>query len=148
MAGPSKRLEVLCNQLGGQLALEPTSSGVVAPSVDVDALQLLLDHDNYEMRAKMKEFMKQDVYVPQYDIDLRADRELALERLKRVCRAGLFSITDFRTNPLRIFAAHEVAAFCDPSMATKMTGALRGACRRPACLPCFLSRRSSAALRH
>ena len=26
-----------------------------------------------------------------------------------------------RNNPLRIFAAHEVAAFCDPSMATKMT---------------------------
>ena len=26
-----------------------------------------------------------------------------------------------RSNPLRIFAAHEVAAFCDPSMATKMT---------------------------
>lgn len=26
-----------------------------------------------------------------------------------------------RHNPLRIFAAHELAAFCDPSMATKMT---------------------------
>ncbi len=26
-----------------------------------------------------------------------------------------------RTNPLRIFAAHELAAFCEPSMATKMT---------------------------
>eukprot|EP00983_Pelagomonas_calceolata_P033830 1059372-Pelagomonas_calceolata.AAC.18 len=26
-----------------------------------------------------------------------------------------------RHNPLRVFAAHEVAAFCDPSMSTKMT---------------------------
>lgn len=26
-----------------------------------------------------------------------------------------------RHNPLRVFAAHEVAAFCDPSMSIKMT---------------------------
>lgn len=89
--------------------------------LDTAALQRLFDHDNHEARQRMKEFTKQDVYVPVYDIDLRDDRELALERLKRFCQAGMFSVTDFRTNPLRIFAAHEIAAFCDPSMATKMT---------------------------
>lgn len=31
-----------------------------------------------------------------YDIDLRDDRELALERLKRVCQSGFFSVTDFK----------------------------------------------------
>lgn len=56
-----------------------------------------------------------------YDMDLRDERELALQRLRAVCHSGLFSIRDFRSNPLRIFAAHEIAAFCDPSMATKMT---------------------------
>ncbi|KAG1666186.1 hypothetical protein FOA52_012033 [Chlamydomonas sp. UWO 241] len=69
----------------------------------------------------MKEFMKADIYVPRYDMDLRDERELAYKRLKAVCDAGFISVAAFRTNPLSIFAAHEIAAFCDPSMATKMT---------------------------
>ena len=90
-----------------------------------------------------------------YDMDLRDERELALQRLRILCHSGLFSILDFRSaspafglkqyrciaqrkcsrmhstkkmltplcrhNPLNIFAAHEIAGFCDPSMATKMT---------------------------
>ncbi|GIL42328.1 hypothetical protein Vafri_343 [Volvox africanus] len=88
---------------------------------DVKELQCILDHDNHEHRQAMKEFMNDDLYVPQYDISLRDERELALQRLKRVCRAGFISVSDFRTNPFRIFAAHEVAALCDPSMGTKMT---------------------------
>lgn len=56
-----------------------------------------------------------------WNISVSEERELALHRLRALCHSGNFSITDFRTNPLRIFAAHEVAAFCDVSMATKMT---------------------------
>lgn len=89
--------------------------------LDVQELQYLIDHDNHELRQRMKEFLKQDVYIPRYDMDLRDERELALERLKRFCQAGFVSVTDFRHDPLRIFAAHELAGFCDPSMATKMT---------------------------
>ncbi len=37
-----------------------------------------------------------------------------------VCDAGFISVTDFIHNPLRIFAAHELAVI-DPSMGTKMT---------------------------
>mmetsp|Transcript_3167 Transcript_3167/g.6936 ORF Transcript_3167/g.6936 Transcript_3167/m.6936 type:complete len:665 (+) Transcript_3167:191-2185(+) len=88
---------------------------------NVAELQHLLDHDNHDTRQAMKEVMKNPIYVPQYDMDLRDERELALQRLKGLCHAGLYSVTDFRHNPLRIFAAHECAAFCDPSMATKMT---------------------------
>ena len=54
-------------------------------------------------------------------MDLRDERELALLRLRGICHGGFISVSDFRTNPLRIFAAHEIAAFCDPSLATKMT---------------------------
>lgn len=54
-------------------------------------------------------------------MDLRYSRELALQRLAKFCRAGFVSVTDFRLSPLKIFAAHEVAALVDPSMATKMT---------------------------
>ena len=49
------------------------------------------------------------------------ERRLALERLRVICHSGLVSITDFRGNACNIFAAHEMAAFADVSMATKMT---------------------------
>lgn len=34
------------------------------PSFDVLALQRMLEHDNFETRQKMKELMKQDLFVP------------------------------------------------------------------------------------
>lgn len=52
---------------------------------------------------------------------LRFERELALERLKRICEQRLIDVTDFETNPLNIFASHESAGIIDGSMATKMT---------------------------
>lgn len=64
-----------------------------------------------------------------YDLDLRDARELALQRLSRFCRSGFVSITDFRHDPLRIFAAHECAALVDPSMATKMTVQVCSSCQ-------------------
>jgi hypothetical protein len=166
-------------------------------------LQTLLDHDNHEHRERMKEFMRDDLFVPcappyrcslpvaqaprlrrsneaprirpwtrgrsltgvgqgptscgharchlsrgiahnvvsssvlldtvpcqtalwrmrrEYDIDLRKEREVALQRLQALCRAGFVSVLDFRRDPLRIFAAHECAAMCgDGSLGTKMT---------------------------
>ncbi|KAK9845389.1 hypothetical protein WJX81_005334 [Elliptochloris bilobata] len=65
--------------------------------------------------------MKDDLFVPRYDIGLREERDLAYERLKRICQSGLVSITDFRHNPLNIFAAHEVFGFIDGAGTTKMT---------------------------
>ncbi len=101
-------------------------------------------------------------------MDLRDERELALQRLRILCHSGLFSILDFRSaswlhawlaivflisrspnkrlscrhNPLNIFAAHEIAGFCDPSMATKMTvqfnlfGGTASACLHNICINC------------
>ncbi len=56
-----------------------------------------------------------------YNISLSEERDLALRRLKRICDGGFISVLDFRHNPLRIFAAHELAAVIDPAMTTKMT---------------------------
>ena len=49
------------------------------------------------------------------------ERDLALRRLQRICDNDFISVLDFRNNPLRIFAAHELAAIIDPAMTTKMT---------------------------
>jgi acyl-CoA oxidase len=46
---------------------------------------------------------------------------LALRRLQRICDNDFISVLDFKNNPLRIFAAHELAAIIDPAMTTKMT---------------------------
>lgn len=93
----------------------------IRPSFDVLALQRLLEHDNWETRQKLKELCLGELFVPQYDLDLRHERDLSYKRLQKVCHSGLVSITDFRHNPLNIFAAHEISAFTDYSMATKMT---------------------------
>merc|ERR1711971_295572 len=59
--------------------------------------------------------------VPRYNISLEEERELALRRLQRICDSEFISVLDFWNNPLRIFAAHELAAIIDPAMTTKMT---------------------------
>lgn len=87
-----------------------------------DQLQALLDHDSHDERRRMKELMASDpLFVPKWNVGLHEERELALRKLKRLCDSKQFGIRDFRTNPMRIFAAHECAALVDVSMATKMT---------------------------
>lgn len=65
--------------------------------------------------------MSDPVMVPRYNIPLHEERDVALARLQRICDNKFISVLDFRTNPLRIFAAHELAAIIDPAMTTKMT---------------------------
>jgi len=99
----------------------PTLNATRASNGVVAELQHLLDHDNYEARAKLKELMRDPLFIPRWNISIEEERELALERLRVLCHSGNFSINDFKTNPLRIFAAHECATLTDVSMATKLT---------------------------
>lgn len=86
-----------------------------------EELQRLLDHDSHGMRESLKELMKDPLFMPRYDMSLVEERELALARLKMICGGKFFSVLDFRSAPLKIFAAHEIAGLCDGAMATKMT---------------------------
>ena len=90
-------------------------------SFDKEKMISLLDNDNHEMRKKFREFVSDPVMVPIYNIALEKERDLAMQRLQRICDAGFISVLDFINNPLRIFAAHELAAIIDPAMTTKMT---------------------------
>ena len=87
----------------------------------VKDLQKIIDHDNHEMRANFREFLKQDTFRPKYAITLAEERQLALDRLQMVCSNDFLSVRDFATNPHRIFAAHELMAMIDPATTTKMT---------------------------
>jgi len=91
------------------------------PSFDIGKMTHALDHDNHEKRAKFKKMMAEEpLMVPKYNISLDEERDLAFERLKKMCSQGFISVLDFRNNPQWVFAAHEIATM-DPAMATKMT---------------------------
>jgi len=94
---------------------------LLAPTFPVQKMTELLDHDNHQMRADFRKFISEPVMVPRYNISLEEERDLALRRLQRICDNKFISVLDFWNNPLRIFAAHELAAIIDPAMTTKMT---------------------------
>jgi len=114
----------------------------VAPSFDVRAMTRLLDHDNHDMRQRFRSsFSKQPLFLIQNNVPLEKERELALQSwkpshpsirwrsrvgwvwagLQLVCDNDFISVTDFRSNPKRVFAAHELVGQVDGSTATKMT---------------------------
>ncbi|XP_065655803.1 uncharacterized protein LOC100202148 [Hydra vulgaris] len=91
------------------------------PSFNVDKMKELVDHDNHAMRDEMRNFLSDPIFKPKYNISLSEEREVALQRLKKICEKGFISVLDFKNNPLKIFAAHEIASIVDPAMSTKMT---------------------------
>ena len=94
---------------------------LLTPTFPVEKMTELLDHDNHQMRKEFRKFISEPVMVPRYNISLEEERELALRRLQRICDNNFISVLDFWNNPLRVFAAHELAAIIDPAMTTKMT---------------------------
>eukprot|EP01116_Phalansterium_solitarium_P001542 TRINITY_DN11350_c0_g1_i1.p1 TRINITY_DN11350_c0_g1~~TRINITY_DN11350_c0_g1_i1.p1 ORF type:complete len:643 (+),score=249.91 TRINITY_DN11350_c0_g1_i1:115-2043(+) len=122
MTEPTRRINSITSHLVSSDCGAPSTvdcSGTSA--LPVAALTQLLDHDNLQMRADFRKFLQQDIFVPRYNISLVEEREIALERLRKVCGSKFLSVSDFKTNPHRIFAAHELAGLSDGSMATKMT---------------------------
>ena len=92
-------------------------------SIDVAAVQQLLDHDNHDMRQRLKEFMHSPLFVPRHNLSIEQERKLAYSRLHAVCshEPRFFSVRDFASNPHRIYAAHELLGWADGAMATKAT---------------------------
>ena len=91
------------------------------PQFDVKKMTAILDGDNLEMRQELRKFLNDPIMIPMYDIPLAVERDLALQKLQKICDAGFISVLDIKNNPLKILATHELAAMIDPAMATKMT---------------------------
>ena len=107
-------------QLDNKQKLAALRAAWPQPAFSILALKNLLDHDNIAMRDEFREFLKTDLFKPRYNLTLDEERELALKRLQAICDKGFISVLDFKNNPLKIFAAHELAVI-DPAMGTKMT---------------------------
>lgn len=89
---------------------------------ELDEVNALLEPDNRDNRRKLRSLFSHDpIFVPRHSLTLPQERQIALERLQRVCRGGHVSVLDFERNPLNIFAVHEVCGMVDGSMATKLT---------------------------
>merc|ERR1719461_403741 len=127
-AGPERREQRLMSsaasaatKLNNTMTPAEIRHSLLSPSFPLEKMTELLDHDNHEMRQQFREFISDPVMIPRYNISLEEERELALRRLQRICDNKFISVLDFWNNPLRIFAAHELAAIIDPAMTTKMT---------------------------
>merc|ERR1719461_1804803 len=127
-AGPERREQRLMSsaasaatKLNNTMTPAEIRHSLLSPSFPLEKMTELLDHDNHEMRKEFRKFISEPVMVPRYNISLEEERELALRRLQRICDNKFISVLDFWNNPLRIFAAHELAAIIDPAMTTKMT---------------------------
>jgi acyl-CoA oxidase len=91
------------------------------PKFNIREMTKLLDHDNHGMREELREFLKDPIFKNRYNISLEEERDVALAQLQKICDKKFISVKDFKTNPHRIFAAHELASLVNPSMSTKMT---------------------------
>merc|ERR1719461_2709629 len=127
-AGPERREQRLMSsaaspapKLSNTMTPAEIRHSLLSPSFPLEKMTELLDHDNHEMRKEFRKFISEPVMVPRYNISLEEERELALRRLQRICDNKFISVLDFWNNPLRVFAAHELAAIIDPAMTTKMT---------------------------
>jgi len=81
----------------------------------------LLSHDHLDTRKRLLELFKDPVFIQEKNISIDRERELAFERLKKICNGNFLSVQDFLSDPTRIFAVHELTGYMDGSTATKMT---------------------------
>ena len=107
-----------------RLAPDSVRSAVRTPaSFSVEDMGKWVDSDCHAMRADLRDFLKDDLFVGRYHDSLEQMRALATRRLRKLAETPgrFFSIRDFETDPRRIFAAHEITCMVDGSFATKLT---------------------------
>lgn len=90
-------------------------------SWDIPKMTHFLDNNNHQTRDKLRELFKDDDFIPKYNITLDQERDLAYQRLKKVCQLGVVSVNDFKTNPKNIFTVHELNGMADGALCTKFT---------------------------
>ena len=84
-------------------------------------LKELLANDSFDLRKNLKDVFKDPLFIPRYQLSLAQERELAYERLKKLCDSSLMDVGYFGEDARKIFSIHELAGMVDGSMATKLT---------------------------
>ncbi|CAL5219457.1 g1292 [Coccomyxa viridis] len=86
---------------------------------DANEVYRFLTRDNLELRAKMLDHLKDDIYKADYYLSLLDFRELTLQRLKHFVDQKFFSVFDYLQDPLRFMAGLETLASTDYSLCIK-----------------------------
>ncbi|CAK0741867.1 hypothetical protein CVIRNUC_001356 [Coccomyxa viridis] len=86
---------------------------------EADEVYRFLTRDNLELRARMLDHLKDDIYKADYYLSLLDFRELTLQRLKHYVDQHFFSVFDYLQDPLRFMAGLETLASVDYSLCIK-----------------------------
>ena len=89
--------------------------------MDKQELSQMILGDDLNKIPKWFELFKDPVWIPQYNVDWKTQRDLPMNRLMKVMQSKLVSVKDFFKNPKNIFLAHEMISQLDSSTATKFT---------------------------
>mmetsp|Transcript_30316 Transcript_30316/g.55398 ORF Transcript_30316/g.55398 Transcript_30316/m.55398 type:complete len:644 (-) Transcript_30316:901-2832(-) len=112
-----RRIDVLSKQLTSATC----GSGPCLKQYDFCPKELakFITHDNFELRQKMFDFLKDPLYRPDYKMEFMAFRQLTLDRLKKFTGQNFFHLSDYINNPRRFMAALEALGYCDYSLCIK-----------------------------
>ena len=122
-SSPQTRLRLGLAPSSHVRVLSSSSSSSSSSSFDSAAMASVLDHHSHDTRDKLRALFRDeaDLYRPKYNMSLDEERQLAYDRLKRLCDEKVVSVKDFWDNPKNVFATHEMAGQCDGSLSTKLT---------------------------
>ncbi len=93
----ARRLAQLSAHLGGadDPSLASTSPCSVEKQLDVSQLSSFLVRDNQELRKRIFDFLRDDLFAPKPYLSLMEFRELTLKRLQAVVQQKFFSVFDY-----------------------------------------------------
>ncbi|KAK9816668.1 hypothetical protein WJX72_003499 [[Myrmecia] bisecta] len=117
----NRRVETLTRHLTSMALVDVEAAPQLALPADFDPRELyeFLCRDNLELRDRIMEFLKDDLYQPNYYLSLMEFRELTLQRLQKFVAQKFFSSKDYITDPLRFQAGLECLALADYSLSIK-----------------------------
>jgi acyl-CoA oxidase len=80
--------------------------------MDYSKLHKLLNDNlnkvNKNTRNALANVLKDNIFIPVYDISLRDMKELAMQRLQKIMSIKMVSVKDFLRDPENIFTTHEM----------------------------------------
>lgn len=118
----AERISVLSRQITsamGEMIAPMATTGPPLLTADRQDIYTWLVRDNVEMREAIYEFLKDDLYKPDYYMPFEQFRKVTLQRLQKFADQQFFSVADYMNNPLKFQAALETLTFCDYSLAIK-----------------------------
>lgn len=82
----------------------------------------MLFGDDLKKRDRWHKVFQDPIFHSKYKFDdLNQEREIAFKRLKKIAEAKLFSIFDFKNDPINLFTSHEQLGTIDGNLSTKFT---------------------------